>query len=522
MLIMILRTLKFTLHFGISLALGACHSAGYFRAQQAVENGASVTTLQLSMRNGEFNAQQLTQAYLDRIDRYNSSLNAVLETNPQALEIARTLDAERNAGTLHSPLHGIPVLIKDNIDTADQMQTSAGSLALLASPKPKRDAQIVSQLRSAGAIILGKTNLSEWANFRSSNSSSGWSARGGQTHNPYSPELTPCGSSSGSAVAIAASLATLAIGTETNGSIICPAAHNSIVGLKPTLGLVSQDGIIPIAHSQDTAGPMTGTVADAATLLSILAINDNHSQFVSEPGAIAHPNYTQYLSLNALDGKRIGVMRQFFGLVPELDVLMEEQLAILQNAGAELIDISIRQSPTFNQAQLNVLAFEFKHDINRYLSTRGGPVNSLERLIEFNNNHFETEQEFFGQELFEYAQSKEDLGQSSYLEALEHSQAYSRNALSSVLEEHQLDALVAPSNSPGWKINPTGDNTTHYVSSGSLAAAAGFPSITVPAGYIEQAPIGLSFIGGPLSEPVLIGLAYAYEQISDNRQAPPL
>lgn len=502
------------------LALSSSAQESYEFATNAL--GLNVQELQNAMNAGRFSAQELSNAYIAHIAQLNPTLNAVLEINPDALSIARMLDEERSQGKVRSALHGIPVLLKDNIDTADNMHTSAGSLALLSAPKPSQDAFLVRQLREAGAVILGKTNLSEWANFRSTNASSGWSARGGQTHNPYDQTLTPCGSSSGSAVAVAVNLAPLSIGTETNGSIICPAAHNSIVGLKPSLGLVSRAGIIPIAHSQDTAGPMGRNVIDVAILLNALVAHDPSDDITDNPQARTPIDYTQSLDRESLQGKRIGVMRQFFGHNANLDALMQMQLQVLTQAGAVLIDVDIRPAEAFNAAQLQVLLYEFKNDINKYLLARGGPINSLENLIQFNRAHAETEMPNFGQELFLLAQLKGEITEADYLNALRLSKTYSQASLDTLMQEHTLDAFVAPSNSAGWAIAATGDKSTNYISSSSLAAAAGYPSITVPAGYDGIKPIGISFMGGNFSEPTLLSIAYAFEQITRARKVPAL
>jgi amidase len=506
----------------LSLFLCACHSTKESRVQQALREGWDVAALQAAMRDGVFTAVELSGAYVARIRQFNPQLNAILEINPDAISIAQALDGERAAGIERSALHGIPIVLKDNIDTADQMHTSAGSLALLDAPTPERDAFLVTQLREAGAVILGKTNLSEWANFRSTSSSSGWSARGGQTQNPYVATLTPCGSSAGSAVAIAAALAPLAIGTETSGSIVCPSAHNSVVGLKPSLGLISRSGIIPIAHSQDTAGPMARSVADLALLLNALVGKDPSDDITTNRQTRTPLDYTQALDLNALKGKRIGVMRQFFELDPDLDALLDRQLEILKNAGAVLIDVEIRPPAAFHIAQLELLLYEFKNDINNYLYERKGTLQSLTELIEFNRQNADTEMASFGQELFEQANAKGDLGQAEYLSALGLSKAYSQSSIDSLVEELKLDAFVAPTNSSGWAINPEGDQYGNYVSSASLAAAAGYPNITVPAGYIGKNPIGISFSGTLFSEATLIGIAFAFEQLSLARVAPEL
>ncbi len=480
----------------------------------------SVSELQTAMAQNTLTAVSITQHYIDRIEALNPTLHAVLEINPEALRLAAQLDAERAQGNIRSPLHGIPVVLKDNIDTADSMYTSAGSLALLNAPPPTRDAFLVSQLRAAGAVILAKTNLSEWANFRSTSGSSGWSARGGQTRNPYNLERTACGSSTGSAVAVAANLSVLAVGTETDGSIVCPAAHTSIVGLKPTLGLISRSGIIPIAHSQDTAGPMARTVSDAALMLNTLVGADPRDDITTNMRTRTPLDYTEFLRSDALQGKRIGVQRQLFGSDAALDQLMESQLELLRTAGAELIDIRIKPRSSFSNAETTVLLYEFKNDMNNYLYERGGELQTLADLIAFNEEHAEEEMANFGQELFLQAQQTQGLGESEYLSALGLSKAYSQSIISSLMQELSLDAILAPSNTVGWEVNPQGDNTEHYIGSSSFAATSGYPNITVPAGYIDGFPIGISFMGGAFSEPTLIGIAYAYEQLNKTRKPP--
>ncbi|MDT8427167.1 MAG: amidase [Pseudomonadales bacterium] len=484
---------------------------------------ASIHDLQSMMAQGSLTAVSLVEYYLHQIETLNPELNAVLETNPEALTIAAALDAERLEGNVRSALHGIPLLLKDNIDTADGMKTTAGSLALLDAPRPARDAFLVQQLREAGAIILGKANLSEWANFRSSQSSSGWSARGGQTRNPYAPAYTPCGSSSGSAVAVTANMVSVAIGTETDGSIICPAANNGVVGIKPSLGLISRSGIIPIAHSQDTAGPLARTVSDAAVLLSAMVATDPADSITENAANAEMIDYTQFLQAGALNGKRIGVLRTLFTRNPQVDQLMQTQLQILQQAGAELIDVDMTLPAAFNAAEFEVLLYEFKHDLNAYLQNRGGEMRSLADLIRFNRDNAETAMPYFGQELFEQAQTKGDLTDPAYLEALANSKRWSQGLIDDALLTQQLDAFVAPSNGPGWAVDlEQGDQSAsvNYVSSSSLAAVSGYPSITVPAGFIAGRPVGLSFFAGAFSEPELLALAYDYELNSKARKAP--
>ena len=486
---------------------------------------ADVEILQDAMQDGELTAVALTEYYLQRIATYNDSLRAVIEVNPEALDIAARLDQERASGNVRSALHGMPVLLKDNIDTADAMKTTAGSYALLFAPTPAEDAFLVQQLREAGAVILGKANLSEWANFRSTSSSSGWSARGGQARNPYNALHTPCGSSSGSGVAVAADLTLLAVGTETNGSIICPSANNSVVGIKPTLGLISRSGVIPIAHSQDTAGPMTRTVADAAVMLSVMAGSDPQDAITDNPQAQSPVDYTQYLQADALSGKHIGVMRSLFGRNAPLDALMESQLDELRSAGATVVDIELSGSRELSEASYQVLLYEFKNDLNAYLRNRGGFYQSLEHLIRFNEVNASLQMPWFAQEIFLEAQATTDLTDPAYLEALQQAKSISQSRLDDALTNNQLDAIVAPSNGPGWLIDlENGDDgsSVNYVSSSGLAAIAGYPAITVPAGYIDGMPVGISFFGAAFSEPELIGLAYAYEQRTQARRAPEL
>lgn len=473
-----------------------------------------IASLQAAMTAGQLDAVRLTSHYLARIEQFNPALKAVVEVNPDALALAAALDAERAAGRIRSALHGIPVLLKDNIDTADAMKTTAGSLALMEAPTPARDAFVVRQLREAGAVILGKTNLSEWANFRSADASSGWSARGGQTRNAHHPAITPCGSSSGSGVAVAADLAVLAVGTETDGSIICPAANNGIVGIKPTLGLVSRSGIIPIAHSQDTAGPMARTVADAATLLSAMTGLDS-ADVITGLHNVPYTDYRFALRSGGLQGKRIGVMRHLFGQNAAVDAQMEASLQVLREAGATLIDVHPQIPPTLGDAEYQVLLYEFKFGLNRYLAARGGDYLSLADLIAFNEANAAQEMPYFGQDIFIEAQSKGDLSDSAYLEALRFAKVTSQGIIDGLLREHGLDALLAPSNAPGWPIDlENGDNpgAVNYVSSSSLAAISGYPSITVPAGLVDGLPVGISLMGTAFSEPELISMAHDFEQ----------
>lgn len=474
------------------------------------------------MQRGEVTARQLVRYYLDRIeaiDRDGPQLSAIIELNPEALQIADALDEERRRSGARGPLHGIPVVLKANIDTGDRMATSAGSLAL-AGHHPPDDAFLVARLREQGAVILGKANLSEWANFRSTQSSSGWSSVGGQTKNPYDPQRNPCGSSSGSAVAVSANLTALAVGTETDGSIICPASINGIVGIKPTVGLVSRDGIIPIAHSQDTAGPMARTVRDAAVLLSALAARDP-SDSAARARSDTVPDYAANLQVDALKGKRIGVLRTYSGAGNDarVDSILDDSIAILAAKGAEIVDPVEIETEGMGDAEYEVLLYEFKEDLNSYLASSNAAVNSLEAIIAFNEQHAATVMPFFGQEIMELAQGKGPLTDAGYLEALELSQRIAQDGIDNVVKTHDLDVLVAPSNGPAWMTDYI--NSDHFsVGSSSFAAVSGYASITVPAGFIFGLPVGVSFIGPAFSERKLIEIAYAFEQATKARKAP--
>jgi amidase len=415
-------------------------------------------------------------------------------------------------------LHGISIVIKDNIDTADKMKTTAGSLALVDAPTPKQDAFLVQQLSKAGVVILGKTNLSEWANFRSTKSSSGWSGRGGQTHNPYILDRNPCGSSSGSGSAIAANLAAVAVGTETDGSIICPSSTCGIVGIKPTLGLVSRSGVIPIAHSQDTAGPMARTVADAAALLSVLVGADPNDAITTQ--AKAEKDYTQFLQKDGLKGMKIGVARQYFGRNDKVDKLIEPHLQVLKGGGATLVDIQFPKLNDFGDAEYQVLLYEFKEDLNKYLAARGGQHKTLKDLIDFNNANAEKEMPYFGQEIFIQAEAKADLNDRAYRLALLQTKLLTQEqGIDGVMNDNKLDAIVAPSGGVAWPTDLVGGDCGVFESS-SLAAVAGYPNITVPAGYVQGLPAGISFFGRAFSEPVLIKIAYAFEQATKARKTP--
>lgn len=484
----------------------------------------TVAVLQEGMQSGKYTARGIAEMYLlriDAIDRKGPAINAVIEVNPDALAIADERDRERKGGKVRGPLHGIPVMIKDNIDTADSMQTTAGSLALVGS-KVKQDSFVVQKLREAGAVILGKTNLSEWANFRSTRSSSGWSARGGQVRNPYALDRNPCGSSSGSGAAVSANLCAIAIGTETNGSIVCPSSANGVVGIKPTVGLISRSGIIPIAHSQDTAGPMARTVTDAAILLGALTGIDSRDPATLQSQGKAYQDYTQFLDRQGLKGARIGVGRNFFGFHEEVDQLMEDAIQLMKARGATMIDLKeVMPREGLGDAGFQVLLYEFKAGLNQYLTNRSDtPVRSLKDVIEFNRAHREEEMPYFQQEIMIMAEEKGGLDSSEYQRALKKIQQASRTeGIDKVMRENQLDAIIGPTGGPAWPTDLiTGD---HFLGgSSSPAAQAGYPNVTVPAGFVHGLPVGISFFAGAYQEPVVIRLAYAYEQASQHRKAP--
>jgi amidase len=490
------------------------------------EDELSIAGIQAGMAGGALTAAGLVQAYLERIealDQQGPAVNAVLELNPDALETAHALDAERLARGPRGPLHGVPLLLKANIDTADRMATTAGSLAL-AGHVAAQDAFLVQRLRAAGAIILGKANLSEWANFRSNRSSSGWSSLGGQTRNPYALDRNPCGSSSGSAVAVAADFCAAAVGTETDGSIVCPSSANGIVGIKPTLGLVSRSGVIPIAHSQDTAGPMARTVADAAALLGAMTGVDSRDPATAGSQGKALADYTQFLGTHGIRGVRIGVARNYFGFDPRVDSLMEAGLATMARLGARIVDpADIAGKDELGDPELEVLLYEFKADLDAYLGGLGpeAKVHSLREVVEFNQGHRGRVMPYFGQERMLAALDKGPLSEPAYREALEACGRLARTeGIGATLRTHQLDAIVAPTNGPAWLTDPV--NGDHYTGGGSSspAAVAGYPHVTVPAGFVFGLPIGISFIGPAWSEPTLIRLAYAFEQATQHRRPP--
>ncbi len=483
-----------------------------------------VAELTVRMVSGQMTSRSITALYLNRIASLNTAgpeLRAIIETNPQALDTADALDRERRTTGPMGPLHGIPVLLKDNIDTADGMTTASGSLALESSISP-RDAFLTRRLRAAGAIILGKANLSEWANFRSRESTSGWSGRGGQCRNPYMLDYNPCGSSSGSAVAVSSNLAPLAVGTETSGSIMCPSSRNGIVGVKPTVGLVSRSGIIPIAESQDTAGPMARTVADAALLLGSMTGVDPLDPATDSGDTRAESDYMQFLDTGKLAGARIGVARNFNFDSGVWDVF-EDAVQVIRDAGANIVDPA--NVPNMNQysvSSFEVLLYEFKSGLNRYLESLGpeAPVRTLAEIIDFNAANVERSMPYFGQDILIEAQRKGPLSEPGYLEALENNRRFSRReGIDRVMDAHDLDAVIAPTGEPAWITDHVrGDPETS--SSSRPAAVAGYPAVTVPMGFLGELPVGISFFGRPWSEALLLGLAYGYEQAASHRRPP--
>jgi len=526
---------------GVAGAAGAAVASVSVRARAELPDAKSPTVpapfeldevtiadLQRGMSSGKYTAELIALNYLDRIDRIDDidkdgpGLNSVIEANPQALAIAVDMDKERRSGRVRGPLHGIPVLIKDNIDTHDRMMTTAGSLALQGSIPPQ-DSTVAKKLRDAGAVIIGKTNLSEWANFRSSHSSSGWSGRGGQTKNPYVLDRNPCGSSSGTGAAIAANLTAIGVGTETDGSVVCPSNANSLVGIKPTLGLISRAGIIPIAHSQDTAGPMCRTVRDAAILLGTLAGVDARDEATNVSARKSSSDYTTFLDPVGLKGARIGVQRKSFGFNDAVDKVMNECIAVIERSGATVIDpADIPTQGKFDDTELEVLLYEFKADLNKYLASLGpgAPVKSLKAIIDFNEKNRDRELPYFGQDIMIKAQAKGPLTEKKYRDALAKNHLMSRTqGIDAVMVKNKLDAIIAPTGGPPWPTDLA--NGDHFTGGYSTASAvAGYPHITVPAGYVFGMPVGISFFGRAWSEPTLIRFAYAFEQATKARRPP--
>lgn len=480
----------------------------------------TIGSLREKLASGKYTSEQLVQLYLKRIDTIDKNgpqLNSVIEVNPDAVAIAVAMDKEMKAGKSRGPLHGIPVLIKDNIDTADKMQTTAGSLAMEGNIA-SNDAFVVKQLRAAGAIIIGKTNLSEWANFRSTQSCSGWSSRGGQTKNAYILDHNPCGSSAGSGAAVSANLCVVAVGTETDGSIVCPASVNGVVGIKPTVGLVSRSGIIPISKTQDTAGPMARTVTDAAILLGVMAEIDSEDSVTLESKGKTQKDYTTFLNVNALKGKRIGIEKKPQGNNQYMNKLLEDAKDLLKRQGAIIVEIDyIDKINDLGQAEFEVLQYEFKDGLNKYLATANAKVKTLKEVIDFNSANEDKAMPYFKQETLESSNAKKGLEDKKYTEALRVSFEGTKRILNTVFTENKLDAICGITMGPACSIDVIyGDRWGGY-SLTSPAAASGYPHITVPCGMVYDLPVGLSFFGTSYTEGELIGLGYAYEQASKKR-----
>jgi amidase len=485
----------------------------------------TVSQLQEGIKSGKFTARSLVEKYasrIDEIDKRGPAVNGILELNPDALAIADALDQERKAKGARGPLHGVPVLIKDNIDTADKMMTTAGSLALLGS-KPAKDSFVAQRLRAAGAVILGKTNLSEWANIRSSHSTSGWSGRGGLTRNPYALDRNPCGSSSGTGAGISANLCAVGVGTETDGSIVCPSSANGLAGIKPTVGLVSRSGIVPISHTQDGAGPMCRTVRDAAILLGALTGVDPEDSATAASQGKSYSDYTQFCDPNGLKGARIGVARKYAGFSDPVDALLEQSLDALKKSGATLVDpADIETLGKFGDSELLVFLYELKADLNAYLARLGPgtPVRTLKDIIDFNERNRQKEMPYFGQDMFIKSEAKGPLTEKEYLDALAKNHQLARvEGIDALMDKHKLDAIVAPTGGPAWLTDLVNGDAFSGGSS-NAAAVAGYPNINVTAGFISGLPVGISFFGRAWSEPTLIKLAYAFEQATKARQAP--
>ncbi len=491
---------------------------GYFEL-----NEITISSLQEKFASGKYSSEQVTNLYLQRIaaiDKGGPAINSVIELNPDALAIARSMDQERKAGKVRGPLHGVPVLIKDNIDTGDKMQTTAGSLAMLGHIAGG-DAFIVKKLRAAGAVLLGKTNLSEWANFRSSKSCSGWSSRGGQTKNPYILDHNPCGSSSGSGVAVSANLCAVAIGTETDGSITCPAAVNGLVGLKPTVGLVSRTGIIPISHTQDTAGPMARTVTDVALLLGILAGEDTMDAITGNSNGKTQKDYTAFLNNTALTGKRIGIEKKLPGDNQFMHRLQKQALATLEKLGATIVEIEyIDKINKLGDAEFEVLQYEFKEGLNKYLANAKAPVKTLADVIAFNKQNEDTAMPYFKQEILESSEEKQGLVTPAYQEALTKNHEGTKKLLDEVIQKNKLDAICGLTMGPACSIDTIYGDRWGSVFLTQPAAASGYPHITVPAGMVYELPVGFSFFGSPYSEAALLGFAFAFEQSTKGRKLP--
>lgn len=495
-------------------ALKAAPTAkGAFRVEEA-----TFADLQAAQTSGRISAVGLVKAYEARIRALDPKLHSVLELNPDAAKIAAELDAERKTGKVRGPLHGLPILLKDNLDTADHMHTTAGSWALYDAPAPRRDAFVAGKLREAGAVLLGKANLSEWANFRSTHSISGWTGRGGLTRNPYVLDRNCSGSSSGSGAAVSANLCAAAVGSETDGSIVSPSSICGIVGMKPTLGLLSRSGIIPIAHSQDTAGPMTRTVRDAALMLSAMAGMDADDAATAEAKGHILTDYAAGLDAAALKGARLGIVKNYMGQHPGLDAVMASSFATLKRLGAELVEVEL---PTgYESDELTVLLYEFKTDLSAYFKKRGGAVKDLNDLIAFDRAHKDKEMRFFGQEIVEQAEAKGPLTDEAYLKARANCLRLTRaEGMDKAMDGNRLDALICPTGMPAWITDPVFGEYTGF-SSSTPAAVAGYPHLTVPAGFVSALPVSISFMGRAWSEAKLLGYGYAFEQATKARRVP--
>jgi len=515
-----------------SVLVASCNSTDKPVKEEAVSADAvpdfelheeSISSLQEKIAAGKYSSEQITKLYLDRIDAIDKKgpmLNSVIEINPDALSIAKAMDNERKSGKTRGPLHGIPVLIKDNIDTADKMQTTAGSLALeghIAS----NDSFVAKKLREAGAVIIGKTNLSEWANFRSSHSSSGWSSRGGQTKSPYILDHNPCGSSAGSGAAVAANLCTVAVGTETDGSVTCPASVNGIVGLKPTVGLVSRSGIIPISSTQDTAGPMGRTVKDVAILLGAMTGADTADAITKESEGKTYPDYTKFLDANGLKGKRIGIDKKPQGDNQYMHALIKKAVELLKQQGAEIIEIEyFDKISKLGDAEFDVMKYEFKDGLNKYLATANAKVKTLTEVIAFNKTNEDKAMPYFKQETLEASDKMGDLNNKGYKDALQKSHASTKQIIDDVIKQNKLDAICGLTMGPACSIDMIYGDRWGDVFLTQPAAASGYPHISVPGGLVYDLPVGISFFGPAYSENVLLGIAYAYEQASKNRVPP--
>ena len=483
----------------------------------------TIAQLQQGYADGDYIIKDVVQGYLDRIeaiDKKGPQLNSIIQVNPDALEIAEMLDKELKDGNVRGPMHGVPIVLKDNIDTHDKMETTAGSRALIGS-HPLKDSFVAERLREAGAVIIGKANLSEWANFRGQMSSSGWSGVGGQTRNPYDVTRNPCGSSSGSGVSVSANLTMLAIGTETNGSIVCPSNNNGIVGIKPTVGLVSRSGIIPISFTQDTAGPMARSVMDAAICLGALVGVDSADSKTLVRDKVVHDDYTQFLKEDGLKGKKIGLYKVPMGRHHKLDLVMNEAVEYMKRQGAEIIEVEKIAADEVGGLSFEVMLFEYKDGLNKYFQSLGpaAKVKSVEELIDSNRSD-SVELKYYNQRYLEMAQEKSGLDSDEYKETLAKMLRGSREeGIDRVMDAHDLDAIIAPTGGPAWKTDWTNGDSFH-VGSSSPAARSGYPNITVPMGFIEGMPVGISFFGRAWSESVLLEIAYAYEQGTKHRQAP--